>query len=143
MGAIRAVGIALIVPGLAAPALAQNVEIAGVWRAVEGSPSQLGQPVSSSDAQTLELSVDGQYRRTVTVEGGDGGVGVGGRFVDTGSYSFSAPSTFQYARASYTLCTALACLPYQPPPPNQGSLAFELQGNGQASFLGLSWTKIQ
>jgi hypothetical protein len=128
----------------ATPTAAQNVSIVGVWRSsVEGTPSGLSPHVTSSDVQKLTLTADGHYRREITVEGGNGVVGAAGTIIDSGLYRFTPPETLQYSRQSWVICTYTGCLPGTAPPPNEGTLPFQLTGPGQATFLGLTWTKIQ
>jgi hypothetical protein len=129
---------------LAPAGMAQDVSIAGVWRsAVEGQPSGTSPYPSASDVQTLYLGADGRYRREIVVEGGDGVRGAGGTIIDTGSYRFIPPETFQYSRQSWSVCTFAGCGPGTPIGPNAGSLPFRMIGPGRALFIGLSWTKIQ
>lgn len=130
---------------LSAPAAAADgTAISGIWRSgVEGTPSGIGPDVSASDVQTLYLSPDGQYRREVSVEGGDGRQGAGGKVVDSGLYRFTPPATFEYQRRGWLVCTFAGCLPGQPIGPNAGTLAFELTGPGTAMFLGLPWVKLR
>jgi hypothetical protein len=126
------------------PAAEQDDSIAGVWRAYEGTPSGIFPGVvSSSDVQTMWLSPSGQYRREIVVEGGDGVNGAGGMIVDSGEYKFVAPQTFQYSRNSWLVCTFAGCVPGEPIGPNTGTLPFQLVGPGQASFIGLLWTKLR
>jgi hypothetical protein len=125
------------------PAAAQNGAVEGVWRTREGIPSGTMPGVSASDIQTLYLTADGQYRREIIVEGGDGVTGAGGTIVDSGEYRFSSPQTFQYRRRSWMVCTFAGCLPGQPIGPNVGTLPFQPLGQGQAIFLQLTWTKIR
>ncbi len=124
-------------------AAAQNASIAGVWQAREGTPSGDRYWVYSSDVQTLFLSPDGQYQRKIVAEGGNGVWGAAGTIIDSGTYSFSAPETFQYRRSSYVICTAGGCMPGQPGGANTGTLPFTLVGQGQAIFLQLRWTKVR
>jgi hypothetical protein len=125
-------------------AAAQNATIAGVWRSeVEGTPSGTTPMPSSSDVQTLTLTEAGQYRREILVEGGNGVRGAGGLIIDSGAYSFVAPSTFQYSRTSWVVCVVNACNPAQPIGPNSGTLPFTLTGPATATFLGLAWTKTR
>jgi hypothetical protein len=131
-----------VIGGLDLPVMAQDAEISGVWRAVEGSPSAPGMP-GASDVQTLTLTPDGRYRRQIVVEGGNGEQGAGGTFLDTGQFRFTAPSTFAYTRQSYDLCTAITCSAYPAPPPDQGSLTFVVGPSGHARFIGLDWTRGQ
>jgi hypothetical protein len=129
---------------LATAAAAQGSAISGVWRSgVEGTPSGMGPDVSASDVQTLYLSPDGQYRREVSVEGGDGRQGAGGKIVDSGFYRFTPPATFEYQRNGWLVCTFAGCLPGQPIGPNTGTLPFQLTGPGRAMFLGLPWIKVR
>lgn len=129
---------------LAAPVAAQNVSIVGVWRATEGTPSGTGWGVTASDVQTLTFTADGQYRRVITVEGGNGTTGASGTIVDSGQYRFVPPQTLEYSRQSWVICTT-ACVsaPTEAPPPNQGSLPFQINAQGQALFIGLIWTRVQ
>jgi hypothetical protein len=117
-------------------------QISGVWQAREGNPSGLSN-TSSSDVQTLFLTPEGQYRREIVVEGGNGINGAGGKIVDQGNYRFMPPQTFQYARQSWTVCTALHCGPGTPIGPPQGTLPFTLVAPNRAQFIGLSWTKVR
>src|SRR5580658_3015160 len=73
---------------VAMPAAAQEVSIVGVWRAVEGTPSGMTPGITSSDVQVLTFTADGQYRRQITVEGGNGVVGAAGTIIDSGLYKF-------------------------------------------------------
>jgi hypothetical protein len=124
-------------------ARAQQVSVVGVWRAVEGTPSGTTPGISSSDVQLLTLTADGQYRRQITVEGGNGVVGAAGTIIDSGLYRFVPPASLEYSRQSWVVCTAIACTPAAAPPPNQGTLPFQITGPTQALFIGLNWTKIQ
>lgn len=126
------------------PAAAQSSPISGVWQSgVEGIPSGTGPEVSASDVQTLQLSQDGQYRREITVEGGDGRIGAGGKIIDSGFYRFTPPTTFEYRRSSWLVCTFGGCLPGQPIGANAGTLTFQLTAPGRAIFLGLPWLKVR
>ncbi|MGP6156086.1 MAG: hypothetical protein ACLPYS_00880 [Vulcanimicrobiaceae bacterium] len=126
-----------------APAAAQNASVAGVWRAREGTPTGLARGVTSSDVQTMYLTADGQYRREIISEGGNGVTTAAGKIIDTGTYRFTAPATFQYSRRSWIVCVPGACKPGMAPPPNAGSLPFHLDGRGHAQFIGLMWTKLR
>ena len=134
----------LLGASLLATAAAEGTAISGMWRSgVEETPSGIGPDVSASDVQTLYLSPDGQYRREVSVEGGDGRQGAGGKIVDSGFYRFTPPATFEYQRRGWLVCTFAGCLPGQPIGPNAGTLPFELTGAGTAVFLGLPWVKLR
>ena len=127
-----------------APAVAQDGGIAGVWRSqVEGTPSGTRPGVSASDVQTLYLNPNGQYRREIVVEGGDGRRGAGGTIVDAGLWRFTPPQTLEYQRQSWQVCTAAGCHPDQPIGANAGALPFRLTAPGHASFLDLTWTMIR
>jgi hypothetical protein len=121
---------------------AEAQDITGVWQAREGNPSGYFNP-GSSDVQTLFLTPEGQYRREIVVEGGNGSTGAAGKIVDQGSYRFTPPQAFQYVRQSWTLCTALRCGPGTPIGPQQATLPFALVAPNRAQFIGLVWTKIR
>jgi hypothetical protein len=125
------------------PVAAQESAIAGIWRAQEGTPSGTVPGVTSSDIQTLFLSPNGQYRREIIVEGGDGQTGAAGKIIDSGEYRFMLPNILQYRRRSWVICGFAGCVPGQPIGANYGTLPFQLTGQGQAIFLQLGWTKIQ
>ena len=134
-----AVAVAAMAPSAA---LAQSV--VGVWRSqVEGVPSGTTAQVTASDVQTMTLTADGRYQRQITVEGGDGTTGAGGNIIDAGVYRFTPPSSLQFQRQSWVVCGALGCAPGQPVGANAGTLPFVLSDAAHATFLGLSWTRIQ
>lgn len=129
---------------MAVPAAAQNSSIVGVWRSqVEGTPSGGSPGVSASDVQTLYFDPNGQYRREIVTEGGNGVFGAAGKIIDSGLYNFTPPATLQYSRQNWLVCTFSGCIPGSGPPPDQGTLQFQMNGQGQATFIGLTWTKIQ
>ena len=142
---IRAWILAAAVGALAlAAGAAQAQSIVGVWRSqVQGTPSGMTGQVTSSDVQTLTLTADGRYQRQITVEGGNGVTGAAGNIIDAGAYRFTPPTTFEYQRSSWQICSALGCTPGQPDSPNQGSAPFVLNDATHATFIGLLWTRIQ
>lgn len=147
MTRIQAIGrgvAGLAVLALLAPSVAAAQSIAGTWRSsVEGTPSGMTSRVTSSDVQTMTLSAGGQYRRQITVEGGNGVTGAAGTIIDSGQYRFTPPSSFRYQRSGWLVCTYAGCLPGTPIGANAGTLPFTFTAANRATFLGLTWTKVQ
>jgi hypothetical protein len=142
LGAAALTGIALA--AAMAPGAAAAQSVVGVWRSqAQGTPSGMTPQVTSSYVETLTLTADGRYQRQITVEGGNGVTGAAGNLVDTGVYRFTPPSTFQYQRQSWQVCTALGCGPGQPDGPNTGAVPFNLTDASHATFIGLNWSRIQ